>query len=114
MRVEIVPRTRRAYVKHINAHADPASALVKLRTFGAHSTWSIYWHLRLANAQSDGAAVPAATANTLHAVCEEEARPHTKSRSIGVMRDSCPAGAQQRMRDTAELPEASVGRLHTG
>lgn len=64
------------------AYADPASALVKLRTFGEHLTKSIYWELRLPKPESTEfagmltapdfrAAVPAAIANKLHAIRKE-------------------------------------------
>jgi len=64
------------------AYADPASALVKLRTFGEQLTKGIYWELRLPKPESTEfaslltarefrAAVPAAIANKLHAIRKE-------------------------------------------
>jgi len=64
------------------AYADPASALVKLRTFGEQITKAIYWELRLPKAERGEfahmlttpqfrSAVPPAIANKLHAIRKE-------------------------------------------
>lgn len=64
------------------AYADPASALVNLRTFGEQITKSIYWELRLPKPPSTEfasmlttpdfrTAVPPAIANKLHAIRKE-------------------------------------------
>lgn len=64
------------------AYADPASALVKLRTFGEQVTKGIYWVLRLPKPERTEfasmlttadfrKAVPPAIANKLHAIRKE-------------------------------------------
>ena len=91
------------------AHPDPASALVKLRTFGEQLTKSIYWELRLPKPESDEFAkrlttsafrnaVPKVICDKLHAIRIEgnkaaHGKPAETRTALWLLQEAYDAGA---------------------